>query len=385
MVPSVSRTRRLIGSALLVSLSVPGLAVGLPAATPPGIAYVAQRIPATTPAISLSDALARIRAQAGLPDLISVEQGQPQEPAPPNSPLPWLNIAIRAPSIGDGGDVRALWEADLVLGAVADLAGTAPSNLENASGASVAKSLSAGGIATELVPIGAVANRQAFSNEPSSAIIARVRDVAATFGLEVVDVQVLRAYQAAPLVVLRARDRSVLGELAEIAKALFGVPPLYEGHYLEVQDSAGKPLVRLAAAFRVGADRTWNDPSVTDISGIQHAGPPQSGVVTNVGVEGLRWRTRRGARQGLIARVHVSSAGALTVIARRDGKVVARGATVFGRGGGRRDVRLRLQAPARAVARAARKGHLDVSFVMQQAAGGATGVWSRMMPGRTRT
>jgi hypothetical protein len=338
---------RLMAALALSAMGLPGLAL---AATPTAalaapldpVEYVTGRIPASVAPISLAEALDRIRTQSGLPDLVSLAVGAPQEPANPGTGLPWLDIAMRTPSVGDGGEMAALWESDLLMGAVADLIATGPSHWDTLSGATLTELLPGGGRASAPETAGAIVSRQLFADDPPEAIERRIADAAASFGLEVVSTRVVHALTAAPMVVLRTSDPNVLRRLPEITGALFGdFPPAYEGHYLEIQNQSGHPLVRLAASFRTGAGRTWNDPSVTDVANIIHGGVPSvpnASIPSNllVGVGGLRWRASGGRLTGLVAGVRLSGAGTVNVTASARGRVLARGRIAFGRRGTRR-------------------------------------------------
>jgi hypothetical protein len=339
--------------------------------------------------ISLAEALERIRTQSGLPDLVSVVVGTPQEPADPGTALPWLDIAMRTSSVGDGGDMAALWESDLLMGAVADLIATGPSHWDTLSGAALTELLPGGGQASapQTEGAGAIVSRQLFADDPPEVIERRISDAAASFGLVVVSTRVLHALTAAPMVVLRTSDPNVLRQLPQITGALFGdFPPTYEGHYLEIQDMSGHALVRLAASFRTGAGRTWTDPSVADVANIIHGGVP---AVPNapipssllVGLGGLRWHASGGRLTGLVAGVRLSGAGTLNVTASAHGRVLARGRIAFGRRGTRR-VSLHLIGRPLSARSSMRSAHLQLRVVGLDASHRSLSLTQTLVPAR---
>jgi hypothetical protein len=346
------------------------------------IEYVTGRIPASVAPISLADALDRIRTQGAIPGLVSVAVGTPGERADSTTNLPWLDIAIRTPSVGDAGDMATLWQADLILGAVSDLIRREPIPFSAVSGATISEVLPDGGHATTDDGAGAVAGRQLFADDPPDVIVQRIRDAAVSFGLEVVGITVAHPYTAAPMVILRTSDIEILRRLPEITGALFGTPPTYEGHYLEIQDQGGRPLVRMAASFRTGAGRVWNDASVEGVAAIIHGGvprlgniPPPSNLV--VGLKGLRWRTSGGRLTGLLAGVRLTGAGTLTITATSHGRLLARGRVAFSHASVRR-VALRLLGAPLSSRSPTRRATLQVQVVGRDASGRSVALSERL-------
>src|SRR5207248_2272474 len=76
----------------------------------------------------------------------------------------------------------------------------------------------------------------------------------------------------APAVVVRAPDTSVLARSSDVANAMFGLPPRYEGYSLEWDDRDGAPLLRQTASFRTGAGGIWAEPGYTGPLGVIHGG-----------------------------------------------------------------------------------------------------------------
>jgi hypothetical protein len=69
---------------------------------------------------------------------------------------------------------------------------------------------------------------------------------------------ILTPRQAAPAVVATSTaPAAFVRDSQEIIKRTFGVPPLYEGYYIEVRDSAGEAFFIQATDFRLGAGHQW--------------------------------------------------------------------------------------------------------------------------------
>jgi hypothetical protein len=183
-----------------------------------------------------------------------------------------LHFVVAATDMGENV-IRGQWESDLVAGAIADrLAGT-PNQVVSTiidvqlPDGEIHPDLGGGGM-------GNVAPNQAFSSSGESAIRASVTEQLAQSHLDLVSLDVLRAPQAAPAVVVMTDDPLAAAAAAsETIRAIFGQnPPKYEGYYLEVRDSAGTPVLIQSAAFRTGAGRLWFAPKVADVISLQHAG-----------------------------------------------------------------------------------------------------------------
>jgi hypothetical protein len=261
----------LVAAAVVSGLASAGAVV---AAGLPPVEYVTARIPAAVQPVSPQAALARVLAGGGLDAVITASLGPPATGA--SSPGPSLVTIVRGgSSVGDGSDDLGRWEADLLAGAVSDLSGSGPSITDNLSGASVSERLANGSVVTG-VPcaggFGNVASRQEFADDPPDLIRANVQAVANRYGLVVESVQVMHALTAAPAVVVRAPDTSVLARSADVATAMFGLPPRYEGYSLEWDDGDGTPVLRQTASFRTGAGGTWAQPGYAGPLGVIHGG-----------------------------------------------------------------------------------------------------------------
>ncbi len=187
----------------------------------------------------------------------------------PSIPLPaeyrdgrWLYSEVSAQSKG-AGSMRALWEANLVAGALRD-----EIHLAGLTGELIASNTSlrlpdgrvikyAGG------GIGRVAFGQSYRNFDSPTIASGIRSAAVGLGLRVQAVSVHRPLQAAPAVVVEATNPAEFVKRAnQIYRAIFDGVATYEGQYLEARDSSGDPFFIQATAFRTGVGSRWIRPDL---------------------------------------------------------------------------------------------------------------------------
>lgn len=168
----------------------------------------------------------------------------------------WLNSTVVVADDGPGA-LRAVWEADLVAGALRDAvhAGGGPEIV----GSEIALRLPDGRVLEHAFGgIGDIAYQQDFENPSASDLEAQIRRSFAEFGLEVTGFETVAIEQTAPAVVATSSDAtSAVTDLHKIVTATFGLPPRYEGYYLEIRDTAGAPVVIRTAAFRSGVGHTW--------------------------------------------------------------------------------------------------------------------------------
>lgn len=182
--------------------------------------------------------------------------------------VPAVYVRVRYPRGGGarGPWVKPLWETDLLVGAVAELAGKSQQQDHNIGYIRVSARLPDGTVARDLAGgIGPLARRQQFrgSKDSDATIRHSVERVASAFGLAVDTVTVFRAVGAAPAVVLTApHPAAVAAQFHRLEDALFGSPRRYEGYYLEIRRENGKAYIWRSFSSLTGTGRLWLDPSL---------------------------------------------------------------------------------------------------------------------------
>jgi hypothetical protein len=175
-----------------------------------------------------------------------------------------LEFDLAVPAFGGSAITKALWEGQLFAGAVADeyaASGLQPiaevhPTLVTPDGS---RQPAGGGVAGQI-------HDQIFDHVPSN-VGATVAAAAPRFGLRQVKVSTVTAIQNAvvidavsdtPKAAVQALGKSEQGILG----ALLGVRPgSYEGVFVEIRDSQGRPMLIDASAPRSGAGIAWADPS----------------------------------------------------------------------------------------------------------------------------
>jgi hypothetical protein len=182
-----------------------------------------------------------------------------------------------------GLDVEPMWEADLVEGAVADLAGTGKDIHDDFGGSTFDAELPDGtSIPDASGGLGDVVRGQVFSTAPDGTIKAQIIDALRSAQLKPISIKILRPLDAAPVVVASAADPTTAAKnLASIRNALFGNPAAYDGYYLELRDTSGTAFVRTSASYRTGAGRFWVEPSLADVASIKSFGRPPGDAPNN--------------------------------------------------------------------------------------------------------
>jgi hypothetical protein len=197
--------------------------------------------------------------------------------APPAGPpsreragVPWLYVTVKVPGLADAVDIKSVWEADLLEGAVVELSADS-ANLHDALGGATFKAKLPSGEVTDDVGagMGDVARGQQFARAQASVeeIRSDLSTTLAGFDLEPVSIQVLHPLGAAPAVIATSADPAQTArQYNRLVKALFGRTPVYEGYYLELRTPAGVGFVRASASFRTGAGRCWISSSYRPIT-----------------------------------------------------------------------------------------------------------------------
>lgn len=273
---SVREKKRLVlAGAILAGLAGGGAAVAAartangtnPPTTGP-MAFVSTTASTATP-LSPAAAVDQAMAMMGNGDVGSVTVGSPPSDAPPlagNPVVPALYVTVKVPSLENGEPVEPFWQADLVEGAVIELAGTSPSLEEDVGDVYFSAELPDGRLEQNVsAGMGDIARGQQFAgaNDSDAAIRSSIDDVVARYGLTLDSLKIFRVLGAAPAVVVTTSDVSTLAaSYQSLVADLFGDPPRYQGFYLEIRGPDGKTYVRRSVSYVTGAGRLWVDPSV---------------------------------------------------------------------------------------------------------------------------
>lgn len=175
----------------------------------------------------------------------------------------WLYTTVSTTASGPPSTTRAIWEANLVAGALRDelhLAGIegdlVASNVSVRLPSGKVEENTGGGL-------GWVAFAQGFSDADRGSVEQQVESAADDLGLDVNSLDVLQPLQAAPAVVISVDDpKEFVAHADDITIDLFGRPPRYEGEYFQANDEAGQAVFVQAAAFRSGVGMRWVRPDL---------------------------------------------------------------------------------------------------------------------------
>jgi hypothetical protein len=209
-----------------------------------------------TPQQILNDVLARYGGDAVVAASIDGPPPDYQPNGGPGETGKWAYFTVRASSESREA-IRAIWEADLVAGVLRDgmLANgevlfSTRTSLLLPDGTTIPNV--AGGI-------GNVSPNEQFNTPPAKEVPNQIENAASAAGLHVQSIQVLLPAQPAPVVVATIEDPTAVSEeWPALATKIFGQPPTYEGYYLEVRDTEGRPIFIQATDFRIGAGHQWN-------------------------------------------------------------------------------------------------------------------------------
>jgi hypothetical protein len=181
----------------------------------------------------------------------------------------YVRIAVTLPPTGPGSDVEAMWQADIAMGAVAELVnnGTPGILCNGLIGAIVSgRTARSGTVAPVSEPVmftNAPANQYfAASADTSAQIATSVAHTASSFGLTPSSVRVLDADGPAIEVVLTTPDSVKLTEplFLHLTSALLPHPSPYVGAYLEIRDQSGAPLIKIIRSARTSSGGQWIAP-----------------------------------------------------------------------------------------------------------------------------
>lgn len=185
----------------------------------------------------------------------------------------WFYATVRAPSVSNAGALFNTWQAELAQGALAEVMDVNEPDLANVIvGSTIQAQLPDGTTAVVGGGAGDIAAGQQFRFPADDAhAVGQARKIVKQFGLRPGSVRVLHADGAALAVTATVASRHQLaGIVGRLKDALLGSPARYVGLYLELRDSSGAPLVKVAVALRTGVGTFWTRPGFTEDVGIAH-------------------------------------------------------------------------------------------------------------------
>ena len=252
------------GLALALSNGVPNDQFSAPPVTyaPPDTTAASPTATAQTPAALLQTILSTYQGNAIVDSKVG---GPPADFQPTDGSVPtpesykvgkWAYLTVSAPAVSQAAD-RAIWEAEIVSGALRDTLHdngaylyAAPISIQLPDGQTVDSGHGC---------CGNVAFDQHFDTPAVGDIPNAIRTAAQSTPLTIKQVDVLNADQPAPAVVATtsADPKNIVQSAETLENTLFGSPPRYEGYYLEVDDANGNPILIKSAAFRAGGGTEW--------------------------------------------------------------------------------------------------------------------------------
>jgi hypothetical protein len=251
-----SQSRRRGPTRLVLScfaaVAVVVFAAGIPTTAAGGDPFAYAPIGKLTPRISPQAALRRsLHAMEGTA-IASASLGKADY-------RPSIRVTVRLPPGSSRRDsaarMEAYWEADLLVGAIAEQSATDPDMSLSFGRITYDAELPGGGIEHGFRgAMGVIRRGQTFTTISDAEIRAHVLAVLSGRGLKLVQLRVFRPLGPAPAVVAVA---SRPYDFQELQDALFKKPYFFEGFYLEIRDSDGVPLKKSSASFRTGSGRAW--------------------------------------------------------------------------------------------------------------------------------
>lgn len=217
------------------------------------------------PSVALKDVLSRSTAMT---DVLAAGIGQ--APVDVGIASPWLYVTVRVNSSRASEKMFAQWEAELLLGAVAEASAGTSSLADSIAGLQVEFRLPDG--SAELAPprvLGNMASGQKFVSPGDDASnVKSAEGVLQSFGLTAIDAEILHPLEKALVVTASIPSPEALkGRLRELETALSGTPFAYEGMYLEIRLPTGEPIAKLASSYRTGAGTQWIEDGLEDVLG----------------------------------------------------------------------------------------------------------------------
>lgn len=169
----------------------------------------------------------------------------------------------------DGGQshaegIKATWDAELLAGALREVANERPlgATLDNFE---TMQRVPDGSLVPVDSGFGNVALGQLFDTSGDPMIASRIRAGLTSVGLKPISISFASALQASPVVVAQANDPAAVVTASEDASfwgKMLGNYQDYEGYYLELRDTQGRPFLISTAAHRAGSSSGWIRPDL---------------------------------------------------------------------------------------------------------------------------
>ena len=172
--------------------------------------------------------------------------------------------------------VPDVWLAGLAVGALGELMRTnqAVINDEIASATAVGPGSSGAPVTSDVTP-GAVSLGQVFDSPSDAVLTSQVNTVAQQFGLKVSSLSILHPLESALQVTFIVPDSATINwTLDQLRTALVGASPDVEGILIELDNSAGQPLLLAGGTYRTGQGGLWFAPGQDGRFGAIHGGAP---------------------------------------------------------------------------------------------------------------
>jgi hypothetical protein len=194
---------------------------------------------------------------AGTPPSYRATEEKGARAAPGALDGPWVHLRIRGQA-DDQSAILGSWQANLLVGDLREEMHAADS-AHPLFGEAI-KLIASDGHTVRTIDtnIGDIAYGQDFSTSSPAQIESAIKAGCQSIGVSVQAFTVFQGLDPAPAVVVRTADPdSYLQNVGANERAIFGDPTAYEGVYLEVQDSSGKPVMISSSSFRTGIGQTW--------------------------------------------------------------------------------------------------------------------------------
>ncbi len=186
-------------------------------------------------------------------------------------------LAVKVSLKHNDDEVEEVWNADLALGAVAELARSEDARIlfEAVSEASATGPSSDGKSTTTMLAVGAVQLGQSFASPDDEELTRRITEAASQYGLKVSELTILHPLDSAVRVVLTIPDETNPDwTIDELRAALVGKTPVVEGILIELNSPAGGSLLRSGVAYRTGSGGLSFARGQDDRFGAAHGGLP---------------------------------------------------------------------------------------------------------------
>lgn len=172
--------------------------------------------------------------------------------------------------------VPANWNAELAVGAAAQLSVTNQTALDQVLSSAVAVGPDTKGAdATVDLGVGGVAMNQVFDSPSDDDLTSHVDEVAERYGLTVSSVEVLHPLESALAVTFVVPpDAKSDWTIDDLRTALVGAVPDVEGVLIQLNSPDGSTLVQASSSYRTGSGGLWFAPGQDSRFGAVHGGLP---------------------------------------------------------------------------------------------------------------